>query len=126
MWLLAKNPEWQEKLRQEVEAVTGGTGTDGRPRDLAYEDLGKLELTEMAFKEALRFVPPVPSMPRRALREFEYGGYRIPSGTPVGINIHWTHHSEEYWDEPEKWTDEEELSPTRYGDWVKDGIAIDF
>jgi hypothetical protein len=21
---------------------------------------------------------------------------------------------------------EEELSPTRYGDWVKDGIAIDF
>ena len=22
--------------------------------------------------------------------------------------------------------DEEELSPTRYGDWVKDGIAIDF
>ena len=22
--------------------------------------------------------------------------------------------------------DSEELSPTRYGDWVKDGIAIDF
>ena len=22
--------------------------------------------------------------------------------------------------------DEEDLSPTRYGDWVKDGIAIDF
>jgi hypothetical protein len=21
---------------------------------------------------------------------------------------------------------EEELSPTRYGDWVKDGIAVDF
>ena len=71
-------------------------------RDLAYEDLGKLELTEMAFKEALRFIPPVPSMPRRALRDFEYGGYRIPAGTPVGINIHWTHHSEDYWDEPEK------------------------
>lgn len=38
---------------------------------------------------------------------------------------------------PAHWTDEpapkpeaakvdEELSPTRYGDWVKDGIAIDF
>ena len=27
---------------------------------------------------------------------------------------------------PEKGTDEEDLSPTRYGDWVKDGIAIDF
>lgn len=38
---------------------------------------------------------------------------------------------------PAYWTDtpppkpkagkvEEELSPTRYGDWVKDGIAVDF
>ena len=27
---------------------------------------------------------------------------------------------------PEQAKDEEELSPTRYGDWVKDGIAIDF
>ena len=25
-----------------------------------------------------------------------------------------------------KANDEEDLSPTRYGDWVKDGIAIDF
>ena len=38
---------------------------------------------------------------------------------------------------PDHWTNEpvpesappkydEELSPTRYGDWVKDGIAVDF
>jgi len=27
---------------------------------------------------------------------------------------------------PEQAQDEEGLSPTRYGDWVKDGIAIDF
>ncbi len=27
---------------------------------------------------------------------------------------------------PSKAKDDEELSPTRYGDWVKDGIAIDF
>lgn len=27
---------------------------------------------------------------------------------------------------PEKGKSEEELSPTRYGDWVKDGIAVDF
>ncbi|WP_370031284.1 DUF1674 domain-containing protein [Qipengyuania mesophila] len=28
--------------------------------------------------------------------------------------------------EPKKSDDEEELSPTRYGDWVRDGIAVDF
>lgn len=100
VWLLAKHPQWQERLRQEVLAVTGGTDAAGKPRDLAYEDLGKLELTEMAFKEALRMVPPVPSMPRRALRDFEYAGYRIPAGTGVGINIHMVHHMEEYWDDP--------------------------
>ncbi|QZD86642.1 cytochrome P450 [Qipengyuania psychrotolerans] len=100
IWLLAKNPEWQEKLRQEIESVTGGIDASGRPRDLAYEDLGKLELTEMAFKEALRMVPPVPSTPRRALRSFEYGGYRIPAGTHVGINAHYVHHEEQHWETP--------------------------
>ena len=100
IYYLAKNPEWQEKLREEVFAVTGGPDGSGKARALDYDDLGKLELTEMAFKEALRMVPPVPSMPRRALREFEYEGYRIPAGTMVGINIYWTHHSEEYWEDP--------------------------
>lgn len=100
MYYLATEPEWQEKLRQEIFAVTGGLDADGTPRPLSYEDLGKLELTEMAFKEALRMMPPVPSMPRRALKEFEFGGYRIPAGQLCGINIYWTHHSEEYWDNP--------------------------
>ncbi|WP_432201810.1 cytochrome P450 [Erythrobacter sp. W53] len=101
MFQFAKNQEWQEKVRQEILAVTGGLDADGNPRPLSYDDLGKLELTEMFFKETLRLIPPVPSMPRRALREFEYGGYRIPAGQLVGINIHYVHHSEEYWDSPE-------------------------
>jgi hypothetical protein len=41
----------------------------------------------MAFKEALRLMPPVPSIPRRALREFEFEGFRqqpySPSFGPV-------------------------------------------
>jgi cytochrome P450 len=95
VYLLAKNPDWQEKLRQELTAITGGDG-----RELHYDQLGEPELTEMAFKEALRHIPPVPSMPRRALKSFEYGGYQIPAGVGVGINIHMVHHMEEYWDSP--------------------------
>ncbi|WP_284124277.1 cytochrome P450 [Parerythrobacter aestuarii] len=95
VYLLAKNPEWQDKLRQELTAITGGEG-----KDLAYDQLGAPELTEMAFKEALRHIPPVPSMPRRALKSFEYAGYEIPAGAHVGINIHMVHHMEEYWDNP--------------------------
>ncbi|WP_114520815.1 cytochrome P450 [Altererythrobacter sp. ZODW24] len=102
IWLLAKHPEWQERLRAEITAVTGGPDADGNPRPLAYEDLGKLDLTEMAFKESLRIMPPVPSTPRRALKDFEYEGYKIPAGTPVGINTHYVHHMAEHWPEPEK------------------------
>ena len=118
VYYLAKHPEWQDKLRAEALAVTGG-------HELAYEDLGKLEQTEMAFKEALRLIPPVPSLPRRALRDFEFGGYRIPAGSGVGINIHWTHHAEEYWPEPEKFdplrfTREAEKARHKYA-WVPFG-----
>lgn len=100
LYLLTRHPEWQETIRDEITSVTGGPDAKGAPRPLSYDDLGKLELTEMAFKEALRMFAPVPSMPRRALKDFEFGGYRIPAGQMVGINIHWTHHSEEYWDDP--------------------------
>ncbi len=97
VWLLAKNPEWQDKLRAEALAVTGG---EGRP--VSYDDLGKLELTEMAFKEALRLIPPVPSTPRRALRDFTFGGYRIPAGTQIGISASMVHKMAEYWPDPDR------------------------
>ena len=109
VWLLAKNPEWQEKLRQEIFAVTGGPDASGNPRGLSYDDLGKLELTEMAFKEALRLIPPVPSLPRRALRSFEYKGFRIPGGSEVGFNVYLTHRLEEHWGD-----DVEAFDPLRF------------
>lgn len=95
-WQLAKNPGWQDRLRAEARALTGG---DGLP--LAYEDLGRMELTEMAFKEALRFMPPVPNMPRRALRDFRFGGYDIPAGTPIGISPAAVHADPAHWEQPE-------------------------
>ena len=54
---LATQSEWQEKLRDEVIAVTGGVDADGNPRPLSYDDLGKMELTEMFFKEILEIIP---------------------------------------------------------------------
>ena len=94
--LLAKNPDWQGRLREELRAITNDGG------DLAYEDLAKSELTEMAFKEALRMIPPVPSIPRRALKSFEFGGYTIPAGARVGINPHLVHHMEDHWPDPDR------------------------
>ncbi|WP_225206937.1 cytochrome P450 [Novosphingobium huizhouense] len=96
-WHLATSPEWQDKLRAEALAVTGGPD-----RALAYEDLGKLELTDLAFKESLRIMPPVPAMPRRALRDFTFRGHRIPAGTGVGISPAAVHADPALWPDPDR------------------------
>jgi cytochrome P450 len=97
VWHLCANPDWRERLR--AEALSLGLAK-GEP--LPYERLDDLPLTDMAFKESLRLIAPVPSIPRLALRDTEFGGYKIPAGTPVSVNILYTHHMEEVWPEPEK------------------------
>lgn len=93
MWFLAKHPEWQEKLREECLSIAPAGA------DVAFADLDRFELTEYAFKEALRLVSPVPSIPRRALRDFEFMGYKIPKGTAISVSPGYVHQMEEYWGE---------------------------
>jgi len=97
VWFLCENPAWQTRLREEIAALNLPRGAP-----LPYERLDELPLTEMAFKEALRLIPPVPAIPRRAVRETEFHGFRIPAGTRVSVNPVFTHHMPEVWPEPEK------------------------
>ncbi len=97
VYFLGKHPEWQEKLREEVDGVHARHNGA-----LPYEALSELELTEMAFKESLRLLPPVPMIPRRAIRDFEFMGYRIPAGSGVGVNPLYTHHMPEHWPDPDR------------------------
>ena len=91
--LLGRNPDWQEGLAAEIAGVDAGALPD---------QLDRLVLTEHAFKEALRIMPPVPSLPRRALRPFRFGGFDIPAGVAIGLNVGWTHHDPAYWEAPER------------------------
>lgn len=93
--MLGRHTDWQDKLREEVGSL--GLNDD---EAVPHGQLDRLVLTEYAFKEALRMVPPVPSLPRRALKDFEFRGYKIPAGTFVGLNIAYTHHMPEHWPEP--------------------------
>ena len=75
--------------------------------------------------EAMRMKPPVPSIPRRATRDFNFRGYAIPAGTLVGVNPVFTHHMPEIWPEPEKFdpmrfTDEAQRARHRFA-WVPFG-----
>jgi cytochrome P450 len=117
---LAANPEWQQKLRDEVTGL--GLGIQDAT---TFDNLEAMPLSEMAFKEAMRLKPPVPSIPRRATRDFSFKGYAIPAGTLVGINPVFTHHMPEIWPDPEKFdpmrfTDEAQRSRHRFA-WVPFG-----
>jgi cytochrome P450 len=94
VYALAANPEWQAKLRDEMATL----GTD----DLAYTQLDSLPLFECAFKESLRINAPVPSIARRAIKDFTFKGYTIPAGTAVGVSPLFTHSMPEHWPEPER------------------------
>lgn len=92
-YLLARHPEWQVRLRDEMEMV--GDSLD-------YDRLDELADTGRAFREALRLYPPLPSMRRRTVQECEFAGYRLPPDTAVNIFNHFTHHMPEYWHRPER------------------------
>jgi cytochrome P450 len=96
VWFLCANPSWQKRLREEIASL----GLNGAP--LPYERLDDLPLTEMAFKESLRLIPPVPNIPRRAVRDTEFRGFRLPAGTRVGVSPLFTHHMPDVWPEPAK------------------------
>src|SRR6202165_1480946 len=94
---LAANPAWQHKLRDEVMALGVASG-----EATTFDNLEAMPLSEMAFKEAMRMKPPVPSIPRRATRDFSFNGYAIPAGTLVAVNPLFTHHMPEIWPDPDK------------------------
>ena len=117
LWKLAAHPEWQERLRAEAQGLGLPPGAP-----LPYERLHDMPLTEMALKEAMRINPPVPAIPRRAVRAFRFGGYDIPAGAIVGINPLYTHHMPDIWPDPERFdplrfTEEAVRARHRYA-WV--------
>jgi cytochrome P450 len=117
--MLALNPDWQSRLREEAARLELPSGT------LTMEALNGMPLAEMAFKESMRMKPPVPSMPRRATRDFTFGNYAIPAGTLVGVNPLFTHHMPEVWPEPDRFdplrfTDEAQRGRHRFA-WVPFG-----
>jgi cytochrome P450 len=95
---LARSPAWQDRLRDESRAL-------GQEQP-SFEDLEQLEGLGMVMKETLRRYPPLPVIPRVALEEFEFGGYRIPAGSMVVVAPIHTHHMEEWWEDPFLWEPE--------------------
>ncbi len=102
-YLLARHPEVEQKLQQELASVLGGSA----PR---MSDLPSLCYTSMVVDEAMRLYPPGWLMTRRALAEDEIGGYRIPAGALMVISQYAMHRHAAFWPAPERF-DPERFAP---------------
>jgi cytochrome P450 len=113
MYLLARHPEWQTRLRDEAVAL-------GK-RALEYDDLERLETLTWVIRETLRLYPPLAAMPRMCKKDTEFQGYVIPANTMVGIYPIHVHHMPSLWTNPNAF-DPERFAPGRQED-KKHGFA---
>ncbi len=99
---LARHPDVVARLQAEQDEVLGGEppDIDRLEREMPYLD--------MVLDEVLRLYPPAWIGPRRAVRDFEFGGYQVRRGSYVNY-CSWASHRI-----PEVFPDPEAFIPERF------------
>jgi cytochrome P450 len=92
---LARHPEVTRRLHTEQEEVLCGE----TPTALQLEK--EMPYLDMVLDEVLRLYPPAWIGPRRAVREFEFGGYTVPKGAYVNYCSWASHRLPEVFPQPE-------------------------
>jgi cytochrome P450 len=93
LYLLALFPEWQETVRKEVLAVTGGCG-------IQSGDIAKLTLLDAVFQEAMRLYPPAPLLMRRTVKPVTLGGVELGEFATISIPVYIVHRHRGIWHDP--------------------------
>lgn len=101
--LLARHPEEQRRVREEVAGVLGDRAPTGA-------DMEALPYLTMVVKEAMRLYPSAPVIGRRSVADTEIDGVRIPGGSDVLVCPWVTHRHPDYWPDPERF-DPERFTP---------------
>lgn len=117
LWELARNPDWQSRVADELGGLNGA--------EVTLDNHKKLTDTSMAMNEALRLSPPVPFSPRVAVRDIEIDGWAIPRGTGVGASSMLLHRHPEWWTEPDRF-DPDRFSPSRAEDKQHSHLFVPF
>eukprot|EP00897_Mesotaenium_endlicherianum_P006194 jgi/Mesen1/5602/ME000282S04751 len=103
--LLARNPEWREKARQEVLEICGENGP------IEWDHLWQMKNLQMILFESMRLYPPAPLFMREVYgKDVKLGKYTLPEGIQIQVNIYLCHHDPRYWEDPE------EFKPERFAD----------
>jgi cytochrome P450 len=93
-YLLGQNPDKEQKLQAEVDAVLQG-------RAPGFQDLARMPYLELVFKESLRLYPPAFGVVREALNDCELAGYPIPKGSTLAMFQWVVHRDPRYFEHPD-------------------------
>ncbi len=97
-YFLAKHPEWQNIIRQEVKNVDTS--------DLLLNDFRSFEKLSLVLKETLRINPPLTMVVRKTTQPLQIHDHDIPENTLVSCIFELTHNDERVWSDPEKFDPE--------------------
>ncbi|XP_064600699.1 ultra-long-chain fatty acid omega-hydroxylase-like [Liolophura sinensis] len=100
MYALAKYPDIQEKVYQEVRDVLGDR------KDVEMPDLQKMTYTAMFIKEVFRMYTPVPIIGREVSKPLVIDGVELPVGMKIIISLFIMHHNPDVWENPEEFRSE--------------------
>ncbi|KAH6782260.1 hypothetical protein C2S51_007553 [Perilla frutescens var. frutescens] len=101
MALLLNHPECIRKIKDEIDANVL------EDRLLEEQDLSKLSYLQNVITETLRLYPPVPFLiPHQSSEDCKVGGYDIPKGTMLLVNLWAMQRDSRFWDEPEQFKPE--------------------
>ncbi|CAH8272272.1 unnamed protein product [Arabidopsis lyrata] len=97
MYELAKHPSVQDRLCKEIQNICGG-------ETIKEEQLSQVPYLNGVFHETLRKYSPAPLVPiRYAHEDTQIGGYHVPAGSEIAINIYGCNMDKKRWERPEEW-----------------------
>ena len=101
MFLIARHPEAEARLHEELERVLGG-------RAPVAADLPNLPFLRAIYDETLRLYPPIPTVARTAMEDDAIRGHFIPKGRCI-VLVSWLTHRDPRW-----WPNPDEFIPDRF------------
>ncbi|XP_019429800.1 PREDICTED: ent-kaurene oxidase, chloroplastic-like [Lupinus angustifolius] len=100
MYELSKDKIRQERLYKDIKNVCGNEKFND-------DYISKIPYLGAIFHETIRKHSPAPMVPLRIVQEdTQIGGYHIPAGSQIAINIYGCNMDKKEWENPEQWNPE--------------------
>ncbi|XP_046574767.1 cytochrome P450 3A17-like [Haliotis rubra] len=109
---LAKNPDVQKRLTEEIDSVLGDKTPD-------YDNIGGLKYMDHVITETLRLYPAVSLVGRNVTETVTIKGFTFPKGCAVSIPTFAIHRDGDIYPDPEsfkpdRWERKSEMDPINY------------